>query len=153
RYGGGNTIYHGNEKYALRNLTHQFHKIELKADHYFVRAYHTLTDAGDSYNLSALGAFANERFIPTAPTADPNDAPSWAEIYGQSYVLARQGYAGVPTGDAAAAHDFARSRADGAIPERGSEAYNQTIDAVRNDYFQRNPPGAGIIDNSRLYQA
>lgn len=153
RYGGGNSIYHGNEKYALRNLSQQFHKIELKSDNFFVRAYNTITDAGDSYNLSALGAFANERFIPTAPTADPNDAPSWAEIYGQSYVLARQGYAGVPTGDAAAAHAFARSRADATIPERGSEAYNQTIDAVRNDYFQRNPPGAGFIDNSKLYHA
>lgn len=144
RYGGGNSIYHGNEKYALRNFNQQFHKLELKADHYFVRLYHTITDAGDSYNLSALGAFANERFIPTAPTPDPNDPLSWAERYS----IANQGYIpGVPAGDLNAAKKFA----DAVIPERGSEAYNNVINAVRNDYFQRNPPGAKFIDNSKLY--
>ncbi len=146
RYGGGNSIYHGNEKYALRNLTQQFHKLELKAANYFVRAYHTVTDAGDSYNLSALGAFANETFINTAPTADPNDAPSWAE----RYVLANQGYIpGVEAGNSAAVRAFA----DAVIPKRGSAEFNSVIDKVRNDYFQRNPPGAGFVDNSKLYHA
>lgn len=146
RYGGGNSIYHGNEKYALRNLTQQFHKLELKAANYFVRAYHTVTDAGDSYNLSALGAFANETFINTAPTADPNDAPSWAE----RYVLATQGYIpGVEAGNSNAARAFA----DAVIPERGSAEFNSVIDKVRNDYFQRNPPGASFVDNSKLYHA
>lgn len=144
RYGGGNSIYHGNEKYALRNFNQQFHKLELKADHYFVRLYHSIADAGDSYNLSALGAFTNERFSDTRN--------QWAPTYGQSYVLATQGYIpGVPGGNAEAAHAFARSQADAVIPARGSDAYNQVIDAVRNDYFQRNPPGAKFKDNSKLY--
>src|SRR5690606_35396497 len=34
RIGGGNSIYQGNEKYALRDFTHQFHRLELKADNY-----------------------------------------------------------------------------------------------------------------------
>ena len=144
RYGGGNSIYQGNEKYALRNFNQQFHKLELKANHYFIRAYHTITDAGDSYNLSALGAFANERFSDTRG--------EWAPTYGQSYVLATQGYIpGVPAGSPAAAHAFARSQADDVIPARGSAAYNKVIEEVRNDFFQRTPPGATFYDNSKLY--
>lgn len=146
RYGGGNSIYQGNEKYALRNFNQQFHKLELKASNYFLRAYHTISDAGESYNLSALGAFANERFINTAPTPDPTDPLSWAE----RYVLANQGYIpGVQGGNPGAARAFA----DAVIPERGSEEFNRVIDEVRNDFFQRIPPGAAFIDNSKLYHA
>ena len=55
RYGGGSSVYQGSQKYALRDFTQQFHKVELKGSHFFVRGYVTATDAGDSYNMAALG--------------------------------------------------------------------------------------------------
>ncbi len=146
RYGGGSSIYQGQEKYALRDFNQQFHKIEIKGDNFFVRAYQSATDAGKSYNLGALGVYANEEISPTAST--------WAPAYANAYVLALQGYAsGVPAGDRAAAHAAARASADASRPQPGTEAFNNVMNKVRNQFFQKNPPGASFIDDSRLYHA
>ena len=66
RFGGGSSVYQGSQKYALRDFTQQFHKLELKGSNFFVRGYITATDAGDSYNMAALGGVLNERISPTA---------------------------------------------------------------------------------------
>ncbi len=152
RYGGGSTLYQGGEKYALRNFSQKYYKAELRGDNFFVRAYRSSTDAGDSYNVSALGAYANERLRPTPPTGNPNN-PSWAERYGQNYVLATQGYIpSVPAGNPEAAHAWARKQADAGMPERGSAAYNEIIKQTREALFQREN-GARLVDNSKLYHA
>lgn len=146
RFGGGSSIYQGTEKYALRDFTQQFHKLELKGSNFFVRAYRTATDAGDSYNMSALGGFANETIRPTAT--------SWAPAYAQAYVLAMQGYVpGVPAGNPAAAHAAARASADAGRPAEGSSAFVDLMRQVRSQLFQGNPPGASFVDQSRLYHA
>jgi iron complex outermembrane receptor protein len=146
RYGGGSSVYQGSQKYALRDFTQQFHKLELRSKHYFVRGYITATDAGKSYNMAALGGLINERISPTAT--------QWAPTYGQTFVLAMQGYVpGVPAGDANAAHQAARAQADATRPAVGSAEFNNLVQSVRNDYFQRNPAGAKFIDASRLYHA
>lgn len=144
RYGGGSSVYQGSQKYALRNFTQQFHKLELQSEHFFIRAYMTATDAGDSYNLGALGGQLNERISPTRE--------EWAPRYAQSYVLALQGYIpGVTPGNQETAHAFARQQADASRPDVGEAEFNELLEAVRNDYFQREPAGAKFIDNSRLY--
>lgn len=149
RYGGGSSVYQGSQKYALRNFTQQFHKIELRSNAFFVRGYMTETDAGDSYNMAALGGLVNERISPTATV--------WAPTYGQAFVLAKQGYfaaQGVPAGDDAAAHAFARSQADATRPDVNSQEFKDIVKSVReDDYFQRSPSGARFKDNSRLYHA
>ena len=65
KFGSGSTVYQGSERYALRNFGQQFAKWELNAANWNVRAYGTFTDAGDSYNLTALGAFTNENVWPS----------------------------------------------------------------------------------------
>ncbi len=146
RYGGGSSVYQGAEKYALRNFTQQFHKLELNSNNFFVRAYMTETGAGDSWNMSALGAYANEYYSPTVA--------KWAPEYAQYYVLAMQGYIpGVPAGDKEAAHTVARQYADRDRPAEGTTEYKQLMDEVRNNFFQADPPGASFYDNSRLYHA
>jgi iron complex outermembrane receptor protein len=146
RHGGGSSVYQGSQKYALRNFTQQFHKAELRSPNFFLRGYVTMTDAGDSYNMAALGALVNERISPTAA--------EWAPTYGQAFVLAMQGYfaeQGVPAGNEYAAHQFARMQADAGRPDPTSAEFKQLVESVRNDYFQRTPAGAKFIDNSRLY--
>ncbi|MBX2900431.1 MAG: TonB-dependent receptor [Cyclobacteriaceae bacterium] len=146
RFGGGSSIYQGTEKYALRDFTQQFNKIELKGSNFFIRAYRTATDAGKSYNMSALGGFANETIRPTAA--------SWAPTYAQTYVLAMQGYVpGVPAGNPEAAHAAARANADTGRPAEGSTEFVNLMRQVRAQLFQGNPPGASFVDNSRLYHA
>lgn len=146
RLGGGSSVYQGTEKYALRNFTQQFHKLELRADNFFVRAYLNQTDAGDSWNMSALGAYMNEEYSPTVA--------QWAPEYAQTYVLAMQGYwPGTTAGNPEAAHAAARAYADRNRPQVGSSVFTQLADKVRGQFFQRNPPGASFIDDSKVYHA
>jgi outer membrane receptor protein involved in Fe transport len=144
RFGGGSSIYQGTEKYALRDFTQQFHKLELKGDNFFVRGYMTETKDGDSWNMSAQGGFMNEYYSPTAT--------KWAPEYAQTYVLAMQGYwPGVPAGNPQLAHAAARAYADRDRPAVGTTEYKDLVNAVRSNLFQRNPPGSSFVDNSRLY--
>ncbi len=147
RYGGGSSVYQGTEKYVLRGFNQQFHKLELKGDNFFVRGYLNHTDAGDSYNLSALGAYMNEELQPTAT------------VWARNYVLAMQGYFGQPAGNHAAARNFADniwpvidpSQEAQPRPDPGSDEYKALVNKVKNQYFQRNPPGAKFIDDSKVY--
>lgn len=149
RRGQGSSIYQGAEKYALRDFSQTFYKLELKADNFFVRGYHSVTDDGDSWNASALGAFVNERFAPSAT--------QWVPDYLQAYLLTMQGYGSqftggpTPAGNEDIAHQVARGFADRNIPAPGTSAFNNTVEEVRNALFQRNPPGAGFEDNSKLW--
>lgn len=149
RYGGGNSLYQGQAKYALRGFNQQFYKLELKGDNFFVRGYLSATDAGKSYNMDALGAYTNEAMSPTAT--------KWAPDYAQTYVLSLQGYnPGVPAGNIAAANAAARAYADRNIFDSNGNitAATQTaINTVRSNYFQKNPAGASFYDNSKLWHA
>lgn len=50
-FGGGTTVYQGDNRFSLRNIRFFQHRIELKKrDTYFIRAYATHEDAGDSYD-------------------------------------------------------------------------------------------------------
>lgn len=149
RFGGGSSLYQGTEKYALRDFTQQFHKFEVRGDNFFVRAYQTETDAGKSYNLTALGGFMNETYSPSS---------AWVP----DYLLAMQGYIpGIPAGTPSAARGFAdRNR-----PDPGTAAFTNLVSAVKANYFQKVPSGtyvdknggphsigggASFIDNSKL---
>lgn len=142
RFGGGSSVYQGSQKYALRDFTQEFHKLELRSSNFFVRGYITATDAGDSYNMAALGGLVNERIKPSV---------QWANEYATAFVIAMQGYVPGAAGDKEASHQFARMQADAGRPAVGSAEFNQLVESVRNDYFQRTPAGAKFIDNSRLY--
>jgi iron complex outermembrane receptor protein len=151
RYGGGSSVYQGSQKYALRDFTQQFFKLEVRSKNWFVRGYVTATDAGDSYNMGALGGILNERISPTAT--------QWAPTYAQNWILAMQGYgvyddgSVVPGGDKEAAHTYARFRADAGRRALSESQVNDMVESVRNDYFQKDPAGAKFKDNSRLYHA
>lgn len=50
-YGGGSTVYQGDNRFSLKNIMFFQHKIELqKYNKYFLRSYVTHEDAGDSYD-------------------------------------------------------------------------------------------------------
>lgn len=158
RFGGGSSIYQGTEKYALRDFTQEFIKLEVKGDNFFVRGYQTATDAGKSYNLSALGGFMNETVSPSQTTWVPD------------YLLAMQGYIpGVPGGTP----DAARAFADRYRPQPGTPEFTNLVNLVKANYFQKTPTGtwnsptvpgavpasvtrtagggASFFDNSKLY--
>jgi iron complex outermembrane receptor protein len=98
---------------------------------------------------AALGAFANERFKPSSSAWVPTYAGTYAgallPIYLQGGTANAQQLAG--------AHAAARAAANNGIPAVGSKEFQDMVNAVRNDFFQRNPPGAGFFDDSRMYHA
>ena len=50
-YGAGTTVYQGDNRFSLRNITFNQHKLEVRQrDKWFFRAYTTRTGAGDSYD-------------------------------------------------------------------------------------------------------
>lgn len=150
RYGSGSSLYQGAEKYILRGFSEQFHKLEFKGNNFFVRAYATFSGAGDSYNLSALGAYVNERFrSSSAPIT------GWVPTYLGTFVGAMVpiwSVGATPTdAQIQAAQNAARAAADNARPAPDSQAFRDTVNAVRKSLFQRNPPGAGFINTSQMY--
>ncbi len=156
RFGSGDTFYQGAERYALRNFAIQFHKLELKAKNFFVRAYASMSDDGDSYNMSALGTFANERIAPTSAVWVPSYLGNYAgSIISQNLGTFASGGAITPTpAQIAIAQNAARLAADNAgltRPVDGSPEYRALMAAVRSDLLKRNPAGAGFVDNSRFY--
>lgn len=138
RYGGGNSVYQGNEKYALRDFNQQFHRVELKGDNFFLRAYQSATDAGKSYNLSALGAYMNETYSPSATAWVPD------------MVLAMQGYIpGVSAGDINAA----RTYADRNRPTPGTPQFDALVDVVKSNFFQKQASGTYTDKNGNSHPA
>ncbi|MCX8480803.1 MAG: TonB-dependent receptor, partial [Sediminibacterium sp.] len=59
-YGSGNAVYTGADRYVLKNFSIQQHKLELKNSNWYVRAYITTEDAGNTYNATAAGRLLNE---------------------------------------------------------------------------------------------
>lgn len=175
RFGKGASVYQGGERYVLRDFTQQFHKVEISGEEYFLRAYMSKTDAGNSYNLTALGALVNERLSPTQA--------AWAPAYIAGYAisaLAPSGFLGQEQYSSealAAAHALGRDVANGnndnllASVVRGLIGYDrdvlnpytqkldnkqkaslqEVIEGVRSDKFKRTPAGASFIDDSRMF--
>lgn len=48
-YGGGTSIYTGAQRYSLANFQITQHRLQLRGDNFFLRAYTTIEDSGDSY--------------------------------------------------------------------------------------------------------
>lgn len=51
KMGLGTAVYQGTSRYSINNIGFQQHKLELKGSNFFVKAYTTIEDAGDSYDM------------------------------------------------------------------------------------------------------
>ena len=59
KFGTGNTIYQGSNRYNISGFSQQQHKIEVKNDNFFVRGYVVSDKAGDSYDMVFTGVNIN----------------------------------------------------------------------------------------------
>ena len=62
KYGSGNTIYQGTNRYNIKNFNMQQHKLEVRSNNFFVRGYVVADDAGDSYDMVFTGVNINRRW-------------------------------------------------------------------------------------------
>jgi iron complex outermembrane recepter protein len=71
-YGTGTTVYQGDNRYSLKGIQFYQQKLELKGKNFFVRAYNTAEDAGESYDAVFTALLLNQ--------AGKSDA-RWREDY------------------------------------------------------------------------
>ena len=149
-WGTGNTVYTGSDRYSLKDLKMAQYKLELRAASWFLRAYTTQENSGESYNSTVTTQLFNEAWKPSYNPA--NAAGSWYPQYTQYYILARAGllpcYIPGLGADNTNASNIARSYADIGRPVSGSTQFKQLFDQVRKKPI---PQGGMFLDRSDLY--
>lgn len=158
KLGQGNTIYQGANRYRLENFIMQQSKIEVKNRNFFVRAYMTTEDAGNSYDMRFAAWNVNRAW---------KTDQEWFTNYATAYQLS-SAVMGVGTTEAAGiARQFADynqlpSQLAGlpqfATPPTGGPRFmpgspqfkNALATVIQNPDLTR---GAKFIDQSRLYHA
>lgn len=137
KIGTGNTIYQGANRYYLKNFYMNQNKIEIKSDRFFVRAYMTDEDAGDSYDMRFAGLAVNNKW---------KTNNTWFGEYAGAYIQAT--LAGQTP---AAAHALARIKADTGRFLPGTPEFNNALKEVTADPNLQT--GSKFIDHSKLYHA
>lgn len=59
-YGTGTTVYQGDNRYSLRGIQFYQQKLELRGNKFFLRAYNTSEDAGESYDAVFTALLLNQ---------------------------------------------------------------------------------------------
>jgi outer membrane receptor protein involved in Fe transport len=142
-YGSTNTIYTGTDRYSLNNVTIGQYKAEVAGKNFYVRAYTTQENAGNSYDMVATSTLLNEAYSPTATVW----APTYLAAYGPAFGIA---LGGGQTPDQAyqSASNVARAAAETNRYKPGTAAFNNAIDSLKKLAI---PYGGKFNDQSDLY--
>ncbi|MRX48098.1 TonB-dependent receptor [Pedobacter puniceum] len=130
---GGTTTYQSTSRYRFKNLSVDQFRAELKSDKWFLRAFRTEDNGGDTYDLSFLGA----RMATLNPTAAglpalPGGATSYTALFFGTYGAALQQGATPAQAYAAASATW---------PKEGSTAFN----ALRKYNAELNQPAGSRL--------
>lgn len=137
-WGTGNTVYTGSDRYSLKDMKIGQYKLEVNHKSWFVRAYTTQENAGQSFNATVTTRLLNEAWKPSP------GATGWFAQYGQAYLAAK--LAGAPD---MAAHNTARTTADVGRPAAGSAEFKRLFEAIRSKPISE---GGGLfLDKTDLY--
>ena len=134
-YGTGTTVYTGADRYSLRNLKMGQYKAEVKSDNWFLRAYTTQENSGDSYTATTAALYINRVW---------KSDQSWFATYTGTYGGAK--LAGVPE---LQAEQAARAAADQGRLLPGTPGYVAAFNAAKGTSI--NNGGAKFDDHTSLY--
>jgi len=135
KYGQGNTIYQGTNRYNIKDFMMQQHKLEVRGKNFFVRGYLTSEDAGNSYDTRFAAININREW-----KADN----TWFGQYVGAYV---QGTLGGMTSDQA--HAIARQTAEAGRFVPGTPEFKAAFDKITADPSLTT--GSKFQDNTKLY--
>jgi outer membrane receptor protein involved in Fe transport len=143
KFGYGNAVYQGANRYYLNNFFMQQHKLEFKGKNFFVRGYTTSEDSGNSYDMQFTGINVNRVW---------KSDQTWFGQYAGAYAQAFAGLIpGVPAGNATAATAVARGVAETGRLTPGTAAFDAAFNKVINDPDVLT--GSKLVDNSRIYHS
>lgn len=131
-WGNGSTVYTANDRFILDDFIIWTAKLELQNPNYFLRAYTTQENSGDSYAANTVASRINERtFIPA---------------YFQTFAGARTQGATIEE-----AHGMARAAGQAAQPQPGSEEFQELFDDIRD--VPISDGGAKFLDRTGMWHA
>lgn len=119
KYGRGNTIYQGANRYYIKDFFMEQHKLEFRGKYFFVRGYLTSEDAGNSYDTRFTGININRLW--------KNDQTWFGEYVGRYLQTVLGG------GSNEAAHIAARSAADTGRLIPGTAAFQNAFNTVTSN--------------------
>ncbi|AUC83113.1 TonB-dependent receptor domain-containing protein [Lacinutrix sp. Bg11-31] len=123
KVGTGTTIYQGTNRYNIDGFFQQQHKLEVKNDNFFVRAYEVADKAGKSYDMVFSGININRAW---------KSDSQWFQEYIGTYAGIE--LSGNPQGlTDQQKHDASRAVADTGRFLPGSTEFNSTFNRVKND--------------------
>lgn len=137
-WGTGNTVYTGSDRYSLLNLKIGQYKVELVNKNWFLRAYTTQEDAGESFNATVTTRLLNEAWKPSG------GSNGWFYQYAMTYLNSK-----IAGATDIVAHNTARQYADIGRPAAGSPQFNSIFNKVRSIPISQ---GGGLfVDKTNLY--
>ncbi|WP_026109931.1 TonB-dependent receptor domain-containing protein [Flavobacterium sp. WG21] len=137
KFGFGNAVYQGANRYYLNDFFMQQHKIEFKGKNFFVRGYTTTEDGGNSYDMGFTGININRKW---------KDDKTWFGQYAGAYVQATLGGATPEQ-----AHAAGRTTADTGRFLPGTAAFKNAFSQVIAD--ESVLTGSKLVDNSKIYHS
>jgi len=137
KFGFGNTVYQGANRYYLNGFQMAQHKIEVMNKNFFVRGYVTSEDGGNSYDMEFTAININRKWKPDA---------TWFGQYAGAYVQSTLGGA-TPS----QAHAAARNVADVGRFLPGTPEFINAFNAVTADPDVLT--GSRLVDNSKIYHS
>lgn len=150
-WGTGTTVYTGADRYSLKNFKLGQYLAEVKAKNWFVRAYTTQENSGDSYTATTAALAVNNLWKPNA---------TWFQQYTGTYGAARLGIIPgstpgtfLPVLPDAQAHGAARSTAETGRLLPGTPAFETAFNTAINTNINDKTAsgGARFADKSALY--
>ncbi len=144
-FGQASTIYQGTDRYALKDVKIGQYKLELAGQHYYVRAYTTQENAGNSYDMVAVATLLNEAYLPTGGST--GWAAQYVGAYAQTFGADLQGGM-APAAAYANASAAARAFADQNRLQPGTAAFNTAVDSLKKLAI---PYGGKFNDQTDLY--
>lgn len=131
-WGSGSTVYTANDRFILDDFIIWTGKLELQNPNYFLRAYTTQENSGDSYAANTVASRINEQtFIPA---------------YFSTFAGARTQGATIEE-----AHGLARAAGREAQPQPGSEQFQDLFNEIRDIPISEG--GAKFLDRTSLWHA
>ena len=137
KFGFGNAVYQGANRYYLNNFYMSQHKLEVKGKNFFIRGYTTTEDGGNSYDMQFTGINVNRKW---------KDDSTWFGQYAGAFVQAT--LAGQTPENA---HIISRGVADSGRFLPGTSQFQNAFNAVIADPDVLT--GSRLVDNSRIYHS
>ncbi len=137
KFGFGNAVYQGANRYYLNNFFMQQHKLEIKGKNFFLRGYTTTEDGGKSYDMLFTGINVDRQW---------KDDKTWFGQYAGQYITSTLGGATPEQANAAA-----RVVADTGRLIPGTPGFIAAFNKVIADPSVLT--GSKLVDNSRIYHS